>query len=181
MVVESTAPNNSSNQTVILGVAALHIGGEALVEALGEADFDVAYLYDSDLGTEYVTLEDMPPFDLLVASLPAAVGKHVQAMGITLRFLRERRSAPFILTGEIGEDCRKLTLLDAEANVLGYQTDLALETKRGSQTYLVGTQPESGFRWTRGIMARTGLIDRTAAVGDESVTISVVRALTQAS
>ena len=83
--------NNEVRAT--LNVAFFHsadvlCGDDALFLGILDNHMTIAYLYDSDFGTDDVYFEDIPEFDLVAADL---AGADRQTYNLALLFIRARR------------------------------------------------------------------------------------------
>ena len=151
-------PDSKPGPATPLRVAVLIFGGPEFIELLDAAGLRIAYLYDDSQGTEYLTFEDMPEFDLIAASLPGEVGVQERAFGLTLRFLRERKPVSFMMVGPDISENRMAKFLENEARELGYKTNTGQE--HGGPTYMIGTQPQIEFVWPSGVLPRTAPTSR---------------------
>ena len=139
---------NNGDKTAALRVAVLYFGGEDLVEPVVGAGLEIAYLYDDAFGTEYLDFEDIPPFDLVAASVPATTGRQERALGLALRFIRERRPISYALLGAMKES-RMARLLEEEAHAIGYRTETV------NECVAIGTLREEAFTWPEELLSGT--------------------------
>ena len=141
------------SQAATLRVAVFHCGDVELVPAVVDAGLEVAYLYDADFGTENLIFEDIPPFDLVAASLPDSEPERKQAFELVLLFLRARTPVSFVLVGGDFDKIEFLASVRERAAGLGYRVGNISFTGRNGDM-VVGTLDGSSFVWPPGIVTR---------------------------
>ena len=137
-----------------LRVAVFLWNDDGLVQAIVEAGLEIAYFYDSDFGTEHVDFDDIPPFDLVAASLPNDEAERKQAWELALLFIRAQSPVSFVLmygeslgTGKFSETVRQ------KAETLGYRVvENAKDKEKRTNFVIVGTLQNESFAWPPGIV-----------------------------
>ena len=117
LVDEFTTPKPAPSATI--RVAEFHFGGEGLAQAIEAAKMDVVSSLDAT--REIPDFDEMPAFDIVVASAPADA--NVWAVtDYVLRFVRVRRPVGLLVLGCTGEEFRE-TLAEAS---LRYEYEISL-------------------------------------------------------
>ena len=119
---------------------------EWLVQAVVEAGLEIAYFYDADFGTEYLDFDDIPPFDLVAASLPNDGTERRQALELVLVFLRARSPVSFVLVHRESFPGSKefLETVRQKTETLGYQVG---DKDDRTAFVVVGTLQNEPFGW----------------------------------
>ncbi len=147
--------------TATARVGVFSSGDADLFQTIVDAGLEIAYLYDTDFGTEHVAFEDIPCFDLVVADLPDGEERK-RTFELVLMFLRARTPVSFVLVGQFlgGEEfpasvCRR-------TEELGYRIDRASDGRASQcknlaggckrRTFIVGTLRDRSFVWPPGII-----------------------------
>ena len=135
-------------------VAVLSSGDADLFQTIVDAGLEIAYLYDTDFGTDHVAFEDIPSFDLVVADLLDGEERK-RTFELVLMFLRARTPVSFVLVGQFlgGEEfpasvCRR-------TEELGYRIDRASDGRASQctgRTFIIGTLRDRSFVWPSGIV-----------------------------
>ena len=117
LVDDFTTPTPTPSATI--RVAEFHFGGEGLAQAIEAAKMDVVASLDAT--REIPDFDEMPAFDIVVASAPADA--NVWAVtDYVLRFVRVRRPVGFVVFGCTGEEFRS-TLAEASQQ---YEYEISL-------------------------------------------------------
>ena len=140
-----------------LRVAVFLWNDDGLVQAVVEAGLEIAYFYDADFGTEHVDFDDIPPFDLVAASLPDDESEREQAWELVLVFLRARSPVSFVLMyGESSSSNGEfLEIVGQKTEALGYC--VCGKTGAVGLRFVVGTLRDASFTWPPGIVTKFSL------------------------
>jgi hypothetical protein len=137
-----------------LRVAVFLWNDDGLVQAVVEAGLEIAYFYDADFGTEHVDFDDIPPFDLVAASLPDDESERKQAWELALLFIRARTPVSFMMTyGESLGSGKFLETVRQKAEALGYRMLENVEDEDDCTNFvIVGTLQNEFFAWPPGVV-----------------------------
>ena len=151
-MIENTLSHSGETVTAIPRVAVFSWNDDWLVQAVAEAGLKVAYLYDSDFGTEHLVFEDIPTFGLIAASLPDG-GERRQALELVLVFVRARLPVSFVLMCGMPPDSKKFSeTVCQKVEMLGYRVENVVDK---GYAFVVGTMGNDSFVWPPGIVTGT--------------------------
>lgn len=119
-------------------------GDDALFLAILDNHMKIAYLYDSDFGTEDVDFGSIPEFDLVAADL---AGADRQTYQLALLFIRARSPVSFVLAGDQGSGFPWSAIQWKDGP--GYEVRT---TKSGNRVFVVGTLSGESFEWPPGMV-----------------------------
>ena len=142
----SDPPELPHTNTAAHRVAVFSWADDGLVQTLVEAGLEIAYLYDGDFGTEHLVFEDVPPFDLLTASLPPDEKERHQAWELVLLFIRARTPVSFVLIAwDRGDTAGFFGVVGERVRPLDY--GVALRSGPLGLLFAVGLHGGSTFDW----------------------------------
>ena len=155
----------SSQTSATLRVADFCYGSSDLTEAVVGAGLEIAYLHDLDIPTQPLNFDDIPPFDLVTASLPGGDQAQEDAFGLVARFLRVRRPVSFVLVGRARRLSDEfLQRVQHETQQFGYHIRSGDAGGLGLRrdAFVVGTMSGSPFVWPPGVVPRSDDNDSTS-------------------
>ena len=142
----SSDPTEPPPNTAARRVAVFSWADDGLVQRLFEAGLEIAYLYDGDFGTEHLVFEDVPPFDLLAASLPDEEAERHQAWELVLLFIRARTPVSFVLIAwDRGDTAEFFGVVGERVRPMDYA--VALRSGPLGLVFVVGLHGGSTFDW----------------------------------
>ncbi len=134
-------------------VAVLCPEGGDIGQTIRDAGLEVVHSHKPETGGDHLDFDRIPPFDLVVTTLPDAPSDRGRALELTFRFLYIRRPASFVLVGKGQEpDVELARFVRSKTQRMGYQVKGG---SAGGRSFTVGTMGGMGvFVWPPGVVPR---------------------------